>query len=74
MHQVTFDVKGMTCGHCARAIKTRLEEFSGVMRADVKLAEGRAVVDYDPLRVSVEALAEAIADEGYQADRSRSVG
>lgn len=74
MHQVTFVVKGMTCGHCVRAIKSRLEDISGVLRADVQLKDGQAVVDFDPLKVSVEALADAIADEGYSAERARDVG
>jgi copper chaperone len=74
MHQVTFVVKGMTCGHCVRAIKTRLEGMTGILRADVLLKEGQAIVDFDPLKVSVEAMVQAIADEGYEAERARNVG
>jgi copper chaperone len=74
MHQVTFVVKGMTCGHCVSAIKSRLEDIGGVLRADVQLKDGRAVVDFDPLKVSVETIADAISDEGYSAERARDVG
>ncbi len=74
MHQVTFDVKGMTCGHCVRAIKNSLEQLTGVLRADVRLEDRRAVVDFDPLVISVDRLAEAIHDEGYVAERARGVG
>lgn len=74
MHQVTLKVQGMTCGHCVRAIKTRLEELRGVLKADVQLKGATAVVDFDPLTVSVEEMVAALADEGYTAERSRGLG
>lgn len=73
MHQVTFLVKGMTCGHCVRAIKTRLEEIHGVLRADVVLKDSQAIVDFDPLKISVDDLAQAIVDEGYSVERAPGV-
>ena len=58
--ELTID--GMTCDHCVRAVKAALEAVPGVARADVSLAEGRALVRGDATRAD---LAAAVAEEGY---------
>jgi copper chaperone len=57
-------VEGMTCGHCAGAVKKALEGVPGVTEARVSLEEGKAWVEgqADP-----SALAAAVAEEGYRA-------
>ena len=40
-----YDIKGMSCQHCVRAVKTALEKLPGVTRADVSV--GHATVDSD---------------------------
>ncbi len=57
-------IEGMTCGHCTAAVKKALEGVSGVTRADVDLAAGRARVDG---QADVARLIAAVQDEGYQA-------
>ncbi|HSJ07558.1 MAG TPA: heavy metal-associated domain-containing protein [Longimicrobiales bacterium] len=68
MATATLKVSGMTCQHCVRAVREALEGQDGVHSADVDLTAGRAVVEYDEDRVSPEALAGAVAEEGYQAE------
>ena len=58
----------MTCDHCVRAVREALQK---VPTAEVKSVEiGSATVSYDPEKVTEDALAEAVADEGYTAHRS----
>jgi copper chaperone len=59
-----FRVEGMTCGHCEKAVRSALESVSGVGKARVSLAEGKAWVEgpADPA-----ALISAVAEEGYRA-------
>lgn len=64
-------VEGMTCGHCAGAVKKALEGVPGVMAARVSLEEGKAWVEgtADP-----EVLSAAVAEEGYRARLPASQG
>ena len=53
-----FQVQGMTCGHCERAVKQTVAQAT----TTVDLATGRVVVHSSSTR---EALAQAIREEGY---------
>jgi copper chaperone len=65
MEHTTFDVKGMTCGGCVASVKRVLEALPGVSNVDVKLSPGRASADYDPDRITPEALRDAVQNAGY---------
>lgn len=58
----TFTVQGMTCGHCEQTITDALRRLDPQARITVDRAAGRVTIDSTLPR---EALARAIADEGY---------
>lgn len=64
----TLKVNGMTCQHCVRSVTQALESHAGVTRADVDLQTGRARVEYDESRTTPADLANAVMDEGYEAE------
>lgn len=64
---VTFKVDGMTCGGCAIGVRKVLTRLPGVSKADVTYKESRAVVIYNPAKVTVQQMADAIATLGYTA-------
>ena len=64
---VTFKVDGMTCGGCVFGVRKVLTRLPGVSKADVTYEKSRAVVTYDPAKVSIEQMAAAIATLGYKA-------
>jgi copper chaperone len=68
MATATLKVKGMTCGHCVKAVTDALHAKAGVSRADVDLIAGRAQVEYDDTRVTPRELAEVVSGEGYEAE------
>jgi copper chaperone len=68
MATATLKVSGMSCQHCVRAVRTALESVDGVSRADVDLEAGRARVEYEEGRTSVQQLESAVLDEGYTAE------
>jgi copper chaperone len=68
MAEVTLRVTGMTCQHCVRAVTGALEGQDGVTRAEVDLQAGRARVQYDEARVTPRDLADAVVEEGYEAE------
>jgi len=61
-----LDIVGMTCDHCVRAVKTRLERTAGVIVRDVKV--GTADIGLDSAKASIEDVEDAISDEGYTVD------
>ena len=65
MERLNLTIEGMTCEHCVRAVRGRLEQTEGVKVDDVKI--GSAVVEYDPGKTNVDEIEDAIADEGYTA-------
>jgi copper chaperone CopZ len=65
MEHVKLTIEGMTCEHCVRAVRGRLEKTEGVNVGAVNV--GSATIDYDPARTTLDDIEEAIADEGYTA-------
>lgn len=58
----TFTVTGMTCGHCERAVKAAVQQIDPQAVVTIDRAANRVDVDSAQPR---EALAKAIAEEGY---------
>jgi copper chaperone len=65
MERLAMTIEGMTCEHCVRAVRGRLERTPGVTVDDVQI--GSAIVEYNPATTNVDDIEEAIADEGYTA-------
>lgn len=65
MERLELTIEGMSCEHCVRAVRSRLERTEGVKVGDVQV--GSAKLDYDPAKTNVDDIEEAIADEGYTA-------
>lgn len=56
----TLDVEGMTCGACSTSVRVVLKKLHGVSDATVLFEEKRAVVHYDPAKVTPEKMVETI--------------
>jgi len=61
--QHQFEVQGMTCGHCERAVTSAIQQLDPQAQVRIDRAQNRVDVDSSQPR---EALAAAIAEEGYQ--------
>jgi copper chaperone len=61
----TYEIEGMTCQHCVRAVERALAKVPGVKRVrSVEL--GRAQIEGAP---DEQAVVAAIREEGYEARR-----
>ncbi|HET7432048.1 MAG TPA: copper ion binding protein [Nocardioides sp.] len=63
--QQTFDVTGMTCGHCVAAVKEEVGAIADVTDVAVDLATGRVTVAGDR-EVTRAEMAAAIDEAGYE--------
>lgn len=57
-----FQVQGMTCGHCERAVRQAISQVDAQAQTTIDRTTGQVVVLSDSAR---EALASAITEEGY---------
>lgn len=58
----TFTVTGMTCGHCEKSVTRALKQLDP--QAEVRIDRSRNLVEVQSQQPR-EALAQAIAEEGY---------
>ncbi|MET7804036.1 cation transporter [Micromonospora chersina] len=60
MVTTTYQVQGMTCGHCVNSVSTEVSTLPGVTDVQVDLASGRVTVtsesplDTDTVRAAVD--------------------
>ncbi|HYD31835.1 MAG TPA: cation-translocating P-type ATPase [Azospirillaceae bacterium] len=65
--QVALSVSGMTCAACVARIERVLSKRPGVIRASVNLTAERADITFDPDRIALPDLVEAIEGTGFGA-------
>jgi len=64
--RVRLEIGGMTCASCAARVERKLNKLEGVT-ASVNFATEEAAVSFDPARVAVDELIEAVEATGYTA-------
>lgn len=62
-----LDVPGMNCSLCPISVRKALTRVPGVIDASAELASKRAVVNYDPDKITPEQLAAAVTNAGFPA-------
>jgi len=67
MQTALFNVQGMTCGHCVKAIEAKVRSLPGIDTVTVDLQRAVAKIAYEPQAVTVDTIIKAINEEGYQA-------
>jgi copper chaperone len=65
MENITLEVKGMSCGHCVKAVEGSVGKLKGVSDVKVDLENGKVNVEYDSSKVNLSEIKETIDDQGY---------
>ncbi|GLO51663.1 heavy-metal-associated domain-containing protein [Pseudomonas sp. S1(2024)] len=60
-----FNVQGMTCGHCVKAVTRAVQEQDAAAKVEVDLAARQVRVQSE---LAQEQILTAIRDEGYQVE------
>jgi copper ion binding protein len=63
--EMTINVSGMTCDHCARAVREELCRLEGVERVDVDLASGFVTL-HAASPVKADDVRAAVEEAGYE--------
>ena len=61
----TYQVSGMTCGHCAQAVTAELDRLPGVREVRIDLASGAVTVASDAA-LRTEDVRGAVDEAGYE--------
>ncbi|WP_068677446.1 copper chaperone CopZ [Oceanobacillus sp. Castelsardo] len=64
----TLNVQGMSCGHCKMSVEGALKKLDGVSAAEVNLEAAKVDVTFDESKVNVDAMKEAIEEQGYDVE------
>ena len=61
----TFQVQGMSCGHCVNSVQSEVSAIDGVTAVDVDLATGQVTVTSDT-PIDAVAVTAAVEEAGYE--------
>jgi copper chaperone len=65
MRQISLVVPAISCNHCKHTVESTLKGFEGVQEAIVDVANKRVALKYDPEKVELSKMEEALSEEGY---------
>lgn len=65
MATTTYQVQGMTCGHCVSAVSSEISQIPGVSDVSVDLSTGQVTVKADQ-PVEDGAVRAAVEEAGYE--------
>ncbi len=63
----TMRISGMTCAACAKAVERVTSKLEGVTEANVNFATERLSITYDPSKVKISDIKNAVEKAGYKA-------
>lgn len=64
--RITLEVEGIVCAGCATDTETVLRQTNGIFAADVRYADGRIIIGYDPNEISRDAVIEKVKGLGFK--------
>lgn len=68
MESVTLQVKGMSCGHCVKAVENSVGGLNGVKNVSVDLEKKQVKVDFESEVVTLDKIKDTIDDQGYEVE------
>jgi copper chaperone len=69
VQKATFEISGMSCGHCVKAVDKALQQTAGVTVEQVAI--GSATVSFDETATTAEVIAQVIDAAGYPVTATR---
>lgn len=64
--ETLLDVMGMSCPSCIRHVNAALADIEGVAKVEVRLRDGKVLVQHDSAVANVNTLIEALREAGYE--------
>ena len=68
MTQKTLSVPDISCGHCKSSIEGAVSPLDGVSKAEVSIDDRNVDIEYDPSKIELSNIVDAISDQGYEVE------
>jgi len=68
MTQKTLSVPDISCGHCKSSIEGAVGPLDGVSKAEVSIDDRNVNIEYDPSKIELNSIIDAISDQGYEVE------
>ena len=62
----TYLIEGMTCSGCERTVSKVVSNIEGVSSSKADLASATLAVEYDPKKVTIDRIKDAVNNVGYK--------
>ena len=69
MTNTTLNVPDISCGHCKSSIEGAVKELEGVENVNVDVDSKTVELSYDEATANIDAIIEAIEEQGYTVPR-----
>lgn len=66
LKRTAIKIGGMHCAGCVNSIQNFVSELDGVKKCEVNLASEKAVIEFDPKSVDLNAIENAVEEAGYK--------
>ncbi len=66
MQNVVLKVDGMSCGHCVSSVEGAVTKLGAIAKVD--LASKSVTVEYEDSKITLNAIKEAIEEQGYDVE------
>lgn len=67
VYTTTVSIDGMTCGACTSAVEGGFKNRPGIVKFNISLLAGRAVISHKSQEISADQIVETIEDSGFDA-------
>jgi len=64
--EIILPISGMTCAACVRAVERAIGKLEGINEVSVNLATEKAKIVYDPSKIRISQIKDAVAKAGYK--------
>jgi Cu+-exporting ATPase len=71
--RASIHITGMTCATCARTVAKGLSDTPGIEQANVNFASEKASLEYDPSKVDLAKIKDAVSQLGYGVATRKSI-
>ncbi len=69
--RVVFAIRGLECASCAIDVGRALRKIPGIAEININYMINKGYVEFDPERISWDAVSKALTDRGYTIVKAR---
>ncbi len=71
LQRVVFAIRGLECASCAIDVGRALRRIPGIAEININYVINKGYVEFDPERITWDAVSKALTDRGYTIVKTR---